>query len=308
MSLPPSDSFTYLTGVDRASMVPVIEEALRRAGIPYHSGLQSTPVPRVILSVPLSRLEEAKRAIERETALRGATEIPVVHVPVALPAADPAEEDEDEEDEEEARLEPADVKFPWGPVQAVAAVVLLHFAVVFALVGSEPTVEKLIAAGGLVTGRSLVEPWRLVTSLFVHVDPAHVFWNAVSMLVFAVPLLVRHGHARTWPLYLTAGVAGNLAALASTLPGTVTVGSSGAVAGLFGAWVAGTLRSARLEELRRRARVRTLGIALLVLPSLLTPMTQGGESISVAAHLGGLATGLIVGVWLGERRGRSKSS
>ena len=270
-------------------MVPLVEDALRRAGIPYDSGLQSLPTPRVILSVPASRLDEARHAIVSE--LSPKTE------------AVPFDEDEEIEDDEEEPKEEEDDAFPAGAVTAALSLFLFHLGFVLLVVGRNPSIRDLVAAGGLVTGRTLQEPLRLVTSLFVHADPAHAFWNGVSLLAFAVPLVVRHGYRRTGAVYLASGIVGCLASLSTTTPGTVTVGSSGAVAGLFGAWVADSLARAREEGLSRRARIRAIGIALLVLPSLLTPTTPGGDSISVAAHLGGLAVGLVLGWWLGKRAG-----
>ena len=45
---------------------------------------------------------------------------------------------------------------------------------------------------------------------------------------------------------------------------------------------------------------RWVGVALLVLPSLLSPTTPDGKSVSIAAHLGGLAAGLALGAALSE--------
>ena len=96
-------------------------------------------------------------------------------------------------------------------------------------------------------------------------------------------------------IYFGAGVGGGIAALAAAPDGTLIVGSSGAVAGLFGAWVAVRFRAARYEEITWRARVRALGVGMLVLPALLNPMTPTGQPISVSSHLGGLFTGMLVG-------------
>jgi membrane associated rhomboid family serine protease len=139
------------------------------------------------------------------------------------------------------------------------------------------------------------EPWRLVTSLFLHVDPAHVFWNGASMMVFAVPLLTDLRLGRTALIYFASGIGGGITALQFARAGTLIAGSSGAVAGLFGAWVVLTLSRTRLEPLSRRARIRTIGIAMLFLPSLLSPITSTGHSVSVSSHLGGLATGMAIG-------------
>ena len=115
------------------------------------------------------------------------------------------------------------------------------------------------------------------------------------MLVFAVPLLTYLGYARTGTIYLAAGSAGGVAAVQLAPEHTVIVGSSGAVAGLFGAWVVLTLRSARSAAIAWRTRVRAIGIALLMLPSLLSPVTQIGQPVSVSSHLGGMATGVVIG-------------
>jgi membrane associated rhomboid family serine protease len=108
-------------------------------------------------------------------------------------------------------------------------------------------------------------------------------------------LLVGLGLRRTSWIYAAAAVGGGVAAALLTEPGRFVIGSSGAVAGLFGAWIVLSLRDARRTSLSWRARVRVLGIALLVLPSLLSPTTAEGRRVSVSGHLGGMATGMAIG-------------
>jgi len=183
-------------------------------------------------------------------------------------------------------------------VQTVAALILLHLGLVLWAAGPFPPGRQLVLQGGLLRGATGGEPWRLLTSLFLHSDAAHVLWNGVSTLVFAVPLLTALGFPRTALVYLASGVGGGLAALYFAAPGTLIVGSSGAVAGLFGAWVVLTLRRTRWVPLGRRERIRAAGIAMLVLPALLRPATAAGEPISVSSHLGGLFTGMLIGAVL----------
>jgi rhomboid protease GluP len=188
-------------------------------------------------------------------------------------------------------------RFPWRDVLPVVALVGLHLAVVAwhaGLSGGDGLLRRL----GLIAGRTAAEPWRLVSSLFLHADVAHALWNGVSMLVFAVPLLSGLGRVRTGLIYVAAGAAGGVAAVGFAPAGTVIVGSSGAVAGLFGAWVVLRLRAASHAEISWVGRVRAIGIALLVLPSLLSPVTRSGRPISVSAHLGGMATGMLIGASL----------
>ncbi len=192
-----------------------------------------------------------------------------------------------------------DASFPWGPVLALAGIVLVHIAFVLGLVGLHPSTPLFARLGGLVSGPLVVEqPWRLVTHVFLHADPSHVFWNGLSMVIFAVPLIIDLGYPITAAIYLAGGVLGGIAGALGVPDGVVLIGSSGAVAGLFGAWIAITLLRARASPLPRLARIRVVGIALLVLPSFLTPTTSTGEPISVGSHLGGLAAGLAAGILL----------
>ena len=280
MEDPGKASYSFLLETDRAEMVPIVEEALRSAGIPYQSGLQSAPSPRVIFSVPKARLDEARGVVAQyfETG------------PLAS-----GDEAEPEALEEEPR-------FPWGPIRATLIVVLFHLALVFGLVGPDPTSSRLASLGGLVGGVGLTQPWRLATYVFLHVDPKHALWNGLSMLVFTVPLVGSLGYLRTAAIYLMSGILGGVAALAIYPPGTVTIGSSGAVAGLFGAWLVLTLHRTRQAPPTTRARLKVMGVTLLFLPALLTPTTSGGHSISVASHLGGLAAGVAMAPFLAARR------
>ena len=180
----------------------------------------------------------------------------------------------------------------------VAAVVVLHLAIALWVAADLPPGWGVVKWGALRKGATALQPWRLFTSLLVHSGVRHVLANGVSMLVFAVPLLSWVGLRRTAIVYLAAGVGGGITAVTLTDYGTYILGSSGAVAGLFGAWLVLALERARASDLPRRARIRAAGIALLVLPTLVNPTTGDGERVSVSSHIGGAATGMIVGMAL----------
>jgi membrane associated rhomboid family serine protease len=281
-----SDRRAFLLSTDNPSLASVVEQALREAGIPFETGVQVGPEPAVVFTVSESDVPHARAVVEQHFGTG------------PLSRAEPAAP------EESGR---GRAGFPEGPVAAAASLVLVHLAIVALAVGRHPDPARLASAGGLVTGARLPELWRLLTSLFLHADAPHVLWNGLSMLVFAVPLIERLGWTRSASVYLASGVLGGLAALAGSEPGTVTIGSSGAVAGLFGCWVVSTVRLARRAPLARRGVVRAVGIGLLLLPSLLTPTTIGGNRISVAAHLGGLAAGLVFGATLPVGREEPRS-
>ena len=302
------EPWTFLLAVEKPGLIPVVDDALRAAGIPCRTGLQVEPSPMVVFTVPASQLDLARRVVDaalRRHRARGRPAPPAgggdeEAVEEAADDSEPdatASSDAFETSSEEERRERESP--PWGALQAATALVLVHFAVLFVAVGREPTPSHLVEVGALARAEVAMQPWRLLSSLFLHADVEHVAWNALSMIAFAVPLIVALGYGRTLAIYLVAGVAGGLAALAAT-PAAVTVGSSGAVAGLFGAWLARTLRRARRKPPTTKALLRTVGVGLLVLPSLLSPTTADGKSVSVAAHLGGLAAGLALGAALPE--------
>jgi membrane associated rhomboid family serine protease len=302
----------FLLAVEQPALVAKVEGVLREAGIAHSSGLQVEPKPMVVFTVDEADLERAKTAVHEMMERSVAAAEPLASpTPPSLPSPLPAAVAEDGEDEDaaDAEIEPHDdhetAPSPRGAVQAAGGLILVHLAILFALVGQDPTSRHFAEIGGLVRTPDGFSPLRLVTSLFLHSDVKHVLWNGVSLVAFAVPAVHWMGYARTAIVYLLAGLAGGLAALATYAPGTVTVGSSGAVAGLFGAWLAIRLLRARRAPKTRHAFVRAFGIGLLVLPTLVPSGPTGDHKVSVASHLGGAAAGLVLGAIHEIRRSRT---
>jgi membrane associated rhomboid family serine protease len=258
------EPWTFLLATERAETLAEIEEALDEQAIPHRVGLMSAAAPRLVVTVPESRLGEARTAVAEWL-------------------------------DDAVRPAPTASRFPVREIRVVGLVIALHLALVAAGLAVSDLRHELVTRGGVAGGASFVEPWRLVTYAVVHSGFSHVLWNGLSMVVFAVPLLVGLGLRRTSWIYAAAAVGGGVAAALLTEPGRFVIGSSGAVAGLFGAWIVLSLRDARRTSLSWRARVRVLGIALLVLPSLLSPTTAEGRRVSVSGHLGGMATGMAIG-------------
>jgi membrane associated rhomboid family serine protease len=276
-----SAPFTPLVTVDDAREVDMIRHVLDTAGVAYRTDLMTGDSPRVLFSVPDDKVRLAWDTIEPYVSQSDRTPV-----------------DPEELDEEVLPVDEAPARFPWWEVQAVGSLVAFHLAVVAWMLSSFGPGQRLLDWGGLIPGRMTQEPWRLLTAMFLHVDPPHVLWNGLSMVVFAVPLLTELGRIRTTVIYLAAGIGGGLTALQFGDAGRIIVGSSGAVAGLFGAWIVTSLHRAHAEAIGWRGRVRTLGVAMLVLPSFLTPFTSAGRPVSVSSHLGGLLTGMLIGALL----------
>src|SRR5512139_1058911 len=71
------EPWTFLLAVEKPALIPVVDDALREAGIPCRTGLQVEPTPMVVFTVPESRVELARPivdvALRRHRSRRGAT-------------------------------------------------------------------------------------------------------------------------------------------------------------------------------------------------------------------------------------------
>ena len=134
--------------------------------------------------------------------------------------------------------------------------------------------------------------WRLFTAMFLHANFAHVAGNMTALVVWGAITESLLGTARMAPVYLASGLAASFAS-ASIHPDAVSVGASGAIAGLLGVMTVMWLKGG-------------YGVtAQMVLANLLlNAFISFAAAVDWAAHLGGLVAGLVLGVWAcsGPRR------
>ena len=79
------------------------------------------------------------------------------------------------------------------------------------------------------------QPWRLFTSIFLHSGIIHIVLNLVLQLRLALHAEVVWGMWRFLPIYFACGINGALWS-AVIMPSTLSVGASGALLGVVGAW------------------------------------------------------------------------
>jgi len=131
--------------------------------------------------------------------------------------------------------------------------------------------------------------WRLFTAMFLHAGVLHVALNAYFFWLFG--RMVESSFGRTW-MVLIYVVAGFLASVASYAFGPVTtlaVGASGAISGVFGAFIAYNYR--RRQHAMNAANLR-LALTVIVLNAVIA---IGYSSIDWRAHVGGLVAGFALG-------------
>jgi len=157
--------------------------------------------------------------------------------------------------------------------------------------GTAPTGYALARWGSNVSGLTWPhQPWRLVTSLFVHGGITHLLLNMASLWLLGVLLEVRTGGWRLLATYLASGVAASAATLWYHSSGINSTGASGAIFGLYGLLL--TLLLSKKTVLDKWDRRGLLGLVLyLVLSNLISGLTGNIDNI---AHLGGLLLGLCV--------------
>lgn len=144
------------------------------------------------------------------------------------------------------------------------------------------------------------EKWRLVTANFLHFNWEHILGNCIGLFEYARAVELLFGPGWLLALFVLTGTAGNAASNAFQ-PSVCGAGASGAVFGLAGVLVG--VYILRRDRLSFRFRGHFWGAALVFCSYQLVMGFLYGENIGNWAHLGGLLTGLAVGLVLPFREG-----
>lgn len=132
------------------------------------------------------------------------------------------------------------------------------------------------------------EYWRLITPIFMHGGFPHVLFNSFSLVLFGPALERILGSGRFLLIYLLSGLIANVATLLLQ-PLTYThVGSSGAIFGLFGYYLAIIMFRKHMLSKQNSQIILTLCVVSLI-------MTFLQPNINITAHLFGLLGGFLLG-------------
>ena len=138
------------------------------------------------------------------------------------------------------------------------------------------------------------QPWRIVTSIFLHSGITHLLVNMFSLYFLGSFAEISFGRGRFFGLYLLSGIAGGIAYLyfGWDNPAQPAVGASGAIFGLLGGVFGYAIRRGTFST-----RDPVIGqLLLLTVVNLFIGFSI--PNISNTAHLGGLVGGLIYGFLL----------
>lgn len=131
------------------------------------------------------------------------------------------------------------------------------------------------------------EVWRLITPLFLHGGILHLGFNSYFLYVVGRQIESAYGRVRFLALYFLSGLAASIASFA--LSSANSIGASGALFGLIGAWIPLLYRN---EDILANTRRQIRSIVQVILINLLIGLTPG---IDNWAHLGGLVGGVVLG-------------
>lgn len=153
------------------------------------------------------------------------------------------------------------------------------------------TTNTLVELGAqLNMGEYDTQYWRYVTSIFLHGGGSHLFFNSFAILVFAPPLERLLGSVRYLVLYLGAGIVGNImsdAYFTSIGQITVSIGASGAIYGIYGAFLYIALFQRNMMDEASRKTLYSLLILGVV-------FSLAVANINWMAHFGGLISGFFI--------------
>lgn len=180
-----------------------------------------------------------------------------------------------------------------GPTFQTSPVVfsLIAINVVIYLIGvASQTTETQLLQNYAAWGPAIEagEWWRGLTAAFLHGGTMHILFNMYFLYIFGPRLERQVGSVAFSGIYLAAAAGGSLATYLFGPVNTYSVGASGALFGLFGAWIYAAYR--QRGSAAGSAMFNQLGAILLI--NMALPLFI--PNIDWRAHLGGLATGIFV--------------
>jgi membrane associated rhomboid family serine protease/Zn-finger nucleic acid-binding protein len=202
----------------------------------------------------------------------------------------------------------ATAKFPWVTV----GLIVVNTAVLIAMIigGLERWIDILgLVPAEIVRGERL---WTFLTAMFTHAGPIHLLGNMYFFYVAGDNLEERFGWWRYLLFYLLCGVVADVAFIAGEPHSPiVSVGASGAIAGLMGAYVVLWPRAIFLVRIfwflwyhfKLHVPVWAYFALWLAFQSLCAIADVPG--IAWWAHIGGFACGACIAAWIRWGSGRA---
>eukprot|EP00002_Diphylleia_rotans_P031716 TRINITY_DN6601_c0_g2_i1.p2 TRINITY_DN6601_c0_g2~~TRINITY_DN6601_c0_g2_i1.p2 ORF type:complete len:252 (+),score=43.25 TRINITY_DN6601_c0_g2_i1:1084-1839(+) len=137
------------------------------------------------------------------------------------------------------------------------------------------------------------ETYRYISPLLLHVGIVHLFFNTIFQLTITKELEKRYGVFRVLPIFVIAGIGGNLASVIF-LPNQIQVGASGSLYGLMSCMLIDLIRNWKLFK---KYKINPWKYLFQIIAQILVSFAMGLlPGVDNFAHLGGFITGMLAGL------------
>ncbi|WP_226530331.1 rhomboid family intramembrane serine protease [Metabacillus niabensis] len=178
----------------------------------------------------------------------------------------------------------------------VSVLVCIH--ILFWLLLQIPIPQLKILLGlleGYNAGIANGEYWRLITPIFLHIGFAHLFFNSISLILFAPALERMLGKAKFILIYIVSGMVANIATYIIEPLQYSHLGASGAIFGILGVYLFIIVyRKGLIDQANSQMIISILVIGLV--------MTFFNSNINVVAHIFGMIGGFIFAPFVIRKR------
>ncbi len=152
---------------------------------------------------------------------------------------------------------------------------------------------------------ALQQPWTFITSIFLHANFTHLFFNMFALLMFGLPLESRIGSRSFLVIFFISGIVGSIGyVLTAGDPLIPAIGMSGSIYGIMGT----------LAMLMPGAMVFIGGF--FPMPMIFAVFFWGiseflglfaPSAIARGAHIGGLSVGILYGLYLRTKESKKQA-
>ena len=180
--------------------------------------------------------------------------------------------------------------------------------------------DAFIGMWALVPRRFLADPFgdflTLFTSMFMHAGWVHLGGNMLYLWIFGDNVEDRFGHIKFAIFYLLCGLAATFAQLAFSSGSNVpTLGASGAIAGVLGAYILlfphGKVRVLQGQQVIQLPALIVIGVWIALqffsgIGSIADTAQTGG--VAYMAHMGGFLAGFVLTFMFRGSRGAQETA
>ena len=149
--------------------------------------------------------------------------------------------------------------------------------------------------------------YTLITSTYVHYDIIHLLGNMLTLFFLGMAFERRVGSRKFIFLYFITGICGDVIFSLLNRSDCILIGASGAIFGILGSYAASYPRDEVLLPLPlgiviiTRIRVFTAAVIFTIIQFAFLYLSAY-HNIAYTAHLGGLASGLVFGIFIARKK------